>query len=344
MKTQELVNPPGYAPFLEKIKTDIHRAQLSAFLSVTKELTFLYWRIGRMLSQKSSEEGWGAKTIGRLAKDLGSSFPGVGGLSLRNLQYMRRFANCYPELNCATAVAQIPWGHNIILLEKLEGFERRVWYAKKTIENGWSRRVLTSWIESDLYSRQGKAITNFETTLPKPLSELAQQTLKDPYNFDFLALDKDYREKELEQGLMNHLQKFLLELGQGFAFVGRQVPLSVGEKDYYLDLLFYHLKLRCYMVIELKAEAFDPRDAGQINFYLSAVDKQYKHPNDKPSIGMIFCKTRNALTVEYALQDIHKPIGVSGYEATILESLPHELKGTLPTIEEIEAEFLEEKN
>lgn len=340
MTLQETVlNLQEYSTFLEQIKVDIRQTQLRASLAVTKELVLLYWRIGSGLSQKVSIEGWGAKTVKRLAKDLELSFPGVAGFSLRNLQYMRKFADCYPDPNCATAVAQIPWGHNIVLLEQLSDLEKRIWYAQKTVENSWSRSMLALWIESDLYGRQGKAVTNFQTTLPKPTSDLAQQTLKDPYNFGFLALDKDFREKELEDGLVNQIQKFLLELGQGFAFVGRQVHLTVENEDYYIDLLFYHLKLRCYMVIELKAAAFDPKDIGQINFYLSAVNDLLRHPDDKPSIGMIFCKTKNSFTVEYALKDIHKPIGVSEYQATLADALPQEFKGTLPTIEEIEAEF-----
>lgn len=341
MTLQEIaLNLQEYSTFLEQIKTDIRQTQLHASLSITKELILLYWRIGNGLSQKISAEGWGAKTVKRLAKDLESSFPGVSGFSLRNLQYMRKFADCYPGPNCATAVAQIPWGHNIVLLEQLTDLEKRIWYAQKTFENGWSRSMLSLWIESDLYGRQGKAVTNFQATLPHPTSDLAQQTLKDPYNFGFLSLDKDFREKELEEGLVNQIQKFLLELGQGFAFVGRQVHLTVENEDYYIDLLFYHLKLRCYMVVELKATAFDPRDIGQINFYLSAVNDLLRHPDDKPSIGMIFCKTKNSLVVEYALKDIHKPIGVSEYQVTLADALPQEFKGTLPTIEEIEAEFL----
>ncbi len=340
MIEQKVLDLQEYASFLEQIKADIHQTQLRASQAVTKELIMLYWRIGHGLSQKTSIEGWGAKTVKRLAKDLETTFPGVSGFSLRNLQYMRKFAACYPNPNCATAVAQIPWGHNLVLLERLSDVEKRIWYAQKTIEHGWSRSMLSNWIDSDLYGRQGKAVTNFQITLPKPVSDLAQQTLKDPYNFGFLSLDKDFREKELEEGLVNQIQKFLLELGQGFAFVGRQVHLTVDDEDYYIDLLFYHLKLRCYMVIELKATAFDPKDIGQINFYLSAVNNLLRHPDDKPSIGMIFCKTKNSLVVEYALKDIQKPIGVSEYEVTLAEALPQELKGTLPTIEELEAEFL----
>ena len=295
-----------------------------------------------MLSEKVSSEGWGAKTIEKIAKDLGSSFPGVSGFSFRNLKYMRQFAECYPDENWATAVAQIPWGHNIALMEKVDSPEKRLWYADQALEHGWSRTMLVMWIESDLYSRQGNAVTNFKDTLPKPQSDLAIQMMKDPYNFSFLTLDKDHREMELEKGLVDHIQRFLLQLGHGFAFVGRQVHLNVDGKDYYLDLLFYNFKLRRFIVCELKACEFSPNDIGQINFYLTAVDEHLKQPEDNPSIGMIFCKTKKNLTVEYALRDFKKPIGVSGYQVSILDSLTKELKETLPTVEEIEAEFSDE--
>jgi predicted nuclease of restriction endonuclease-like (RecB) superfamily len=338
-KKNEIVDPKSYTKFLEQIKRDIQDSQLRAAMSVTKELTALYWRIGKMLSEKVASEGWGAKTIETIARDLGSSFPGVSGFSFRNLKYMRQFAESYKDENWATAVAQIPWGHNIALMEKVDSLEKRLWYAEEALENGWSRNMLIMWIESDLYSRQGKAITNFKETLPIPQSDLAVQMMKDPYNFSFLALDKDHREKELEKGLVDHIQRFLLELGHGFAFVGRQVHLNIDGKDYYLDLLFYNFKLRRFIVCELKACEFSPDDIGQINFYLSAVDQHLKQPDDKPSIGMIFCKTKNNFTVEYALRDFKKPIGVSGYKVSILDSLTKELKETLPTVEEIEAEF-----
>ncbi|MFI5343208.1 MAG: YhcG family protein [Chlamydiales bacterium] len=341
-KKNEIIDPKSYAKFLEHIKRDIQDSQLRAAMSITKELTALYWRIGKMLSDKVSAEGWGAKTIETVAKDLGSSFPGVAGFSFRNLKYMRQFAECYREENWATAVAQIPWGHNIALMEKVDSLEKRLWYAQQSIENGWSRTMLTMWIESDLYSRQGKAITNFKETLPQHQSDLAVQMMKDPYNFSFLTLDKDYREKELEKGLVDHIQRFLLELGHGFAFVGRQVHLNVDGKDYFLDLLFYNFKLRRFIICELKACEFSPNDIGQINFYLSAVDEHLKQPEDKPSIGMIFCKTKNNFTVEYALRDFKKPIGVSGYQVSVLDTLTKELKESLPTVEEIEAEFANE--
>lgn len=338
-KKQKLTKPQKYINFINQLKTDIQHAQLRAALSVTHELTLLYWRIGKQLSQKIKDESWGSKTLDKVSYDIRSSFPDISGFSSRNLYYMRRFAEAYPSENHATAVAQIPWGHNIALLEKIEGLEKRLWYAQQTLENGWSRSILITWIDSSLYERQGKAVTNFKKTLPSPLSDLAEQTLKDPYNFSFLSLDKMHREQELEQGLADHIQKFLTELGQGFAFVNRQQRLEIAGKDYYIDLLFYHLKLRCYVVVELKATAFDPRDAGQMSFYLSAVDDLLRHPDDQPTIGMILCQTKERVVVEYALRDNLKPIGVASYETKIMESLPDNLKGSLPTVEEIEAEF-----
>jgi len=339
IKQDDNLAPKEYAKFLEHIKTDILQTQLKAALSITKELTLLYWRIGKELSEKTQLEGWGAKVVEKLASDLEKAFPGIAGFSLRNLRYMRKFAETYTDQNVATAVAKIPWGHNVALLERLQDGKQRLWYANKTLENGWSRATLTMWIESDLYSRQGKAITNFKATLPEPNSDLAQQSLKDPYNFDFLTIDEKAREREIELGLMAHIQKFLLELGQGFAFIGRQYPITIGSKDFFIDMLFYHLSLRCYIVIELKAEEFDSRNLGQINLYLSAVDSLLRHPGDQPSIGLLLCRSKDNYVAEYALRDINKPIGIASYTTKLVESLPKEFKGKLPSIEEIEAEL-----
>jgi len=333
-----------YAKILENIKADILQTQLKSAQSVTKELSLLYWRIGKAILGKMNIEGWGAKVVKKLADDLGKSFPGIAGFSLRNLRYMRTFAETYKDVNVATAVATLPWGHNIALLEKLQGNDQRFWYMQQAIENGWSRASLVMWIESDLYSRQGKAITNFKATLAEPYSDLAEQTLKDPYNFDFLTIDKKSREREIELGLMSHIQKFLLELGQGFAFIGRQYPITVGTKDFFIDMLFYHVMLRCFIVIELKAEEFDARNLGQINLYLSAVDSSLRHPGDQPTIGLLLCKTKDNYVAEYALRDINKPIGVASYKTKLVESLPKNLKGSLPTIEEIEAELEKHEN
>lgn len=330
--------PAGYAALLEDIKARIRQAQIKAALSVNRELVLLYWRIGIDILKRQDQEGWGARVIDRLGADLHLAFPDVQGLSPRNLKYMRAFAEAYPETSIVQQlVAQLPWGHNVVLLDKVKDPARRLWYAQNTLEHGWSRAVLVHQIESGLFERQGKAVTNFQVALPSPQSDLAAQVLKDPYNFDFLTLASDAREKELEQGLLDHLQRFLLELGKGFAFVGRQVPLEVDDEDFYLDLLFYHLGLRCYVVIDLKTGPFKPEYAGKMNFYLSAVDDRFRHPEDRPSIGLILCKDRAGVIVEYALRGLVKPIGVSSYRVT--RSLPREMKGSLPTIKELEAEL-----
>ncbi|KKQ48556.1 MAG: hypothetical protein US69_C0019G0003 [candidate division TM6 bacterium GW2011_GWF2_38_10] len=335
----------GYTKFFEHIKTDILQTQLKSAISITRELTLLYWRIGKELSEKAQLNCWGAKVIEKLAHDLQKEFPGIGGFSRTNVYRMITFYQAYP--NCPTAVGQlkknpilmIPWGHNIAILEKLQDNIQRLWYAKKTVENSWSRASLVMWIESDLYSRQGKAITNFKATLPEPYSDLAEQTLKDPYNFDFLTIDERARERELELGLMAHIQNFLLELGQGFAFIGRQYPITVGTKDFFIDMLFYHIALRCFVVVELKTEELDARDLGQINLYLSAIDSSLKHASDKPTIGLLLCKTKDNYVAEYALRGVSQPIGVASYKTKLVESLPKKLKNSLPTIEEIEAEI-----
>lgn len=334
----------GYQEAFETLKEDIKKSQLKASLSITKELTLLYWRTGKMLSEKVQTEGWGAKTLKLLAMDIKRSFPDLSGFSLRNLHYMRQFSNTYPDINCATAVAQIPWAHNLLIIRKLKSHDERMWYVGQTLENGWSRNMLERWIKSDLYSRQGTAVTNFQKTLPATESDLAEQLVKDPYNFSFLALDAKYREQELEQGLIDHLQYFLVELGEGFAFVGRQYRLNIQGDDYFIDLLFYHLKLRCYFVIELKAANFDPRDTGQINFYLSAVDDLLRHRDDNPSIGILICQDKNKVKAEYALRDINKPIGIASYETQIIDSLPKNLRSSLPTTEEIEAKLEQNLN
>lgn len=334
--------PVGYHALLSEIKQQVRSSQLTAALALNRELIDLYWKIGRAILGRQRAEGWGAKTTERLASDLNSSFPQMKGFSFRNLKYMVHFAKTYPDLaNGQQVVAQIPWGHNIVLLQKLNTNEERIWYAYRTLQNGWSRSLLLHWIESGLHKRQGKAVNNFELTLPPPQSDLATQTLKDPYSFDFLTLRERFDEKELEEGLLNHIQKFLLELGAGFAFVGRQVELIVGDQEFYVDLLFYHLKLRCYIVVELKARAFTPEDAGKLNFYLTAVDRLLRHPDDAPTIGMLLCKTKNEVIAEYALRDIHKPMGVAEYQTMLVESLPDDLQGSLPSIEEIEQELAE---
>jgi predicted nuclease of restriction endonuclease-like (RecB) superfamily len=240
-------------------------------------------------------------------------------------------------------MASLPWGHNLVLLTKLKQPTERLWYAQTALRHGWSRAVLTVQIETQAHQRTGKAVTNFAQTLPLPQSDLAQQVLKDPYTFDFLTLSGEARERELEQGLTEHIQKFLVELGVGFAFVGRQVHLEVGGEDYYLDLLFYHLKLRCFVVLDLKMETFKPEFAGKMNFYLTAVDEQMRHANDQPTIGLLLCKEKNRLTVEYALRDVKKPIGVAEWKTRLVESLPRKLRGALPSVEDLERELADDK-
>lgn len=329
-----------YKIFLKEIKERILSSQIKAALAVNHELLTLYWEIGSKILLKQKNNGWGSKTVATLAKDLRSAFPDMKGFSLTNIKYMVQFAKVYPDFTISQQpVGQVPWGHNILLLQKLTSLEERLWYANQAIEHGWSRSVLLHWLERNLYKREGKSITNFKKTLPSPQSDLAHQALKDPYCFDFLALRGKHDEQELELGLLDHIQKFLLELGTGFSFVGRQVLLTIGNQDFYIDLLFYHYKLRCFIVVELKATDFKPEFAGKMNFYLSAVDDLMKHHDDKPSIGLLLCKSKNKVVVEYALRDINKPIGISQYETAILDSLPAELKGSLPSIEEIEKEL-----
>jgi predicted nuclease of restriction endonuclease-like (RecB) superfamily len=335
----ELV-PKGYEAFLVELKERIRTAQLRAAIAVNRELVLLYWKTGRDILLRQKEHGWGSKIIDQLSADLRRAFPGVEGFSPRNLKYMRAFAEAWPEESIVQeALAQITWYHNLALLEKVKRPEVRLWYARATVQNGWSRNVLVHWIESDLHERQGKAQTNFEKTLPALQSDLARETLKDPYSFQFLTIEGDAEEKALEEGLLAHIQKFLVELGAGFAFVGRQVRLDVGGEDFFIDLLFYHLKLRCYIVVDLKATAFKPEYAGKMNFYLSAVDDLLRHPDDQPSIGIILCKAKNRVVAEYALRDLAKPVGVSSYVTKLVASLPAAFRGSLPSPRELAAEL-----
>ncbi len=330
--------PVGYAELLTDLKERIETAQLRASRSVNRELVLLYWQIGRDILTRQERESWGTKVIDRLAADLKRAFPDTRGFSPRNLKYMRAFAETWPdEAIVQQLVAQIPWGHNVRILDYVKDPSRREWYVRATLQYGWSRDILVHQIESRLHERQGNAVTNFDATLPSPQSDLAQQITKDPYNFDFLMLGEKARERDLERGLLEHLRKFLLELGVGFAFVGSQYRLQVGGEEFFIDLLFYHLKLRAYVVIDLKVQAFRPEFAGKMNFYLSAVNDLLRHPEDQPSIGLILCKTRDRVVAEYALRDVSKPIGVSEYQ--LAAALPDKLKGTLPTIEDLESEL-----
>ncbi len=330
--------PEDYDEFLRGLKERIRTAQVKAALAVNRELVLLYWRIGQDILERQRQSGWGSKVIDRLAADLRNAFPEMSGFSPRNLKYMRAFAEAWPDEGFVQQVAaQLPWFHNCTILDKLKTLAERTWYAQQTIENGWSRNILIHQIESNLFHRKGKAITNFAKTLPAPQSELAQQIIKDPYNFDFLSLGAEAKERDLERGLIAQLQKFLLELGVGFSFVGSQYSLEVDGEDFFIDLLFYHLKLRCFVVIDLKMDQFRPEYAGKMNFYLSAVDDLLKHSSDQPSLGIILCKTKKKMVVEYALRDTSKPLGVAEYRITA--ALPEWLKGNLPSIEDLEAEL-----
>jgi predicted nuclease of restriction endonuclease-like (RecB) superfamily len=364
-----------YQELLSDIKVRVRRAQHKAALSVNAEMILLYWDIGRMIQARQEREGWGAGVIPRLAVDLKNELPEEKGFSERNLKYMIRFAREYPPQaivqqpvaplqiaeDQATAmvpqrlalsesatmlpivqhsVAQIPWGQNIILMERIKDIPTRLWYARQTLEHGWSREVLAAQIKSRAHERQGGAVTNFATTLPGVHASIAQHLLKDPYIFDFLTLEEPFHERELETGLLIHIQKFLLELGRGFAFVGRQYRLEVSDREFHLDLLFYHLHLRCFIVVDLKKGDFKPEHAGKMNFYCSVVDAQLRHPGDAPTLGLILCQTKDRILAEYSLKDIHKPIGVADYELT--RALPSEFTSSLPSIEAIEAELSRE--
>lgn len=355
--SQHALLPAGYSKFLSALKKRIRSAQVKAALSVNKELILLYWDIGSEIAKRQEKEGWGKGIIESVAKDLQKEFPGVEGFSERNIWRMRAFYLAYAgeQLKLAQpvreaeksklpqVVAEIPWGQNILLLEKIKNPIQRFWYAQKVLENGWSRAVLWHHIDAKLFERQGqvKKLTNFKRTLPAPQSDLANEMLKDPYNFDFLTLREGALERDLEKGLLDHIRQFLIELGKGFAFVGSQYHLNVGGKDFYIDLLFYHLKLRAFIVIDLKTTEFEPEFAGKMSFYLSAVDQSFRHETDQPTIGIILCKTKNKLIVEYALRDSHKPIGVASYKLT--HFLPKQLKLSLPTTTELENELIIKK-
>jgi predicted nuclease of restriction endonuclease-like (RecB) superfamily len=343
--------PEGYAHWLADLKTRIQNAQQRASLAVNHELIGLYWQIGRDILARQAAQGWGAKVIDRLSQDLRAAFPEMKGFSRSNLKYMRVFAEAWPEFGIGQQPAgqlengafvhqllhNLPWFHLCTLLDKLKTREHRLWYAQKAIAHNWSRNILVMQIESRLMERSGGAVTNFALTLPKPQSDLARESLKDPYRFDFLGLGEEAQEREIEGALVKHVTDFLLELGAGFAFVGRQVLLDVGGEEFFIDLLFYHLKLRCYVVIELKAGKFKPEHLGQLGFYLTAVDAQVKDAQDGPTIGLLLCKSKNKVVAEYALRDKTQPLGVAEYQ--LVESLPPELQTSLPSIEQIEREL-----
>ncbi|WP_374503615.1 YhcG family protein [Zoogloea sp.] len=331
--------PSGYADWLADLKTRIHSAQQRAALAVNRELVRLYWQIGQDILARQAAQGWGAKVIDRLSQDLRLAFPEMKGFSRANLMYMRAFAAAWPDEKIVQqAVGQLPWGHNLVLLSQLKDPAQRLAYAESAIQHGWSRNVLNIHIETRLLERSGKVVSNFSTTLPAPQSDLARESLKDPYRFDFLGLSREAGERAIENALVKHVTEFLLELGAGFAFVGRQVLLDVGGDEFFIDLLFYHLKLRCYVVIELKGGKFKPEHLGQLSFYLTAVDEQIKHPQDNPTIGLLLCKSKNKVVAEYALRQNTQPLGVAEYK--LIESLPPELATDLPSIEQIEQELM----
>ena len=349
--------PSDYATVLAELKQRIGAAQSRAALAVTRELIALYWHVGRTILERQATAGWGNSVVERLAHDLRRAFPTLQGFSPRNIWRMRAFylawSNAPKKLTQAVsesrsprdtkkvpqAVSEIPWGHNIVLLQKIESREQRLWYAEQTRLHSWNRAELEARIAKQAYKRQGKALTNFARTLPPAKASLAQQALKDPYTFDFLTVGTAAHERVTERDLVAHVREFLLELGAGFAFIGNQVKLTVDDQDYFLDLLFYHARLHCYVVVELKATAFKPEHTGKMNFYLSAVDDLLKQPGDNPSIGLLLCRSRKRVQVEYALRDVNKPIGVAAWKTKLFASLPANLKGSLPTVEEFEAEL-----
>lgn len=340
--TKMATSPEDYVGWLAELKRLIQSAQQRATLSVNRELVLLYWRIGHDILERQQAQGWGAKIVDQLAKDLTATFPAMKGFSRRNLLYMRSFAEQWPDLEFVQqAVAQIPWGHNILIITKCSSVAEARFYIEQTLDQGWSRDVLALQLKSNLYARAGKAVTNFSRTLPLPQSDLAQQTLKDPYTFDFLAMTAPFNELDVERQLTQHITQFLLELGKGFAFIGRQYHLEVAGNDYYIDLLFYHVTLKCYVVVELKNRKFIPEYAGKLNFYLSAIDSLLKRSDDQPTIGLLLCRDKNNIEVEFALRDMNKPMGVSEY--TLVEALPDNLKGAMPTVEEIENDLLQLK-
>ncbi|MFC1478749.1 YhcG family protein [Candidatus Margulisiibacteriota bacterium] len=347
---QALTKDKDYSAWLKELKNKVRLVQIKAAVKVNSELLLFYWELGQDIIDKQKHTKWGDGFLKQLSLDLSLEFPGIKGFSKRNLELIRkwyRFWSGSPliakqlatqkESLSVLPIFQIPWWHNVVIITKTQNSEEALFYINKTVQNNWSRSVLTHHIESNLYKREGKAITNFKLTLPAPQSDLAKETLKDPYNFDFLTLTEKHNEKELEEALINHVTRFLLELGAGFSYVGQQYKLEVSGDEFFIDLLFYHVKLHCYVVVELKSVKFKPEFAGKLNFYISAVDGVLKSEQDNATIGILICNSKNDTVVEYALKDVHKPIGVSEY--IITKHLPDEFKSSLPGIEEIEAEL-----
>ena len=339
--SQNVIKTDDYRNLITDLKNRIQAAQIKAAVTVNTQLIALYWEIGQQIAEKQQASGWGDAVIEQIAKDLSREFQNMKGFSRANLYRMTRFYAFYAsqEEFVAQLVRQIPWGHNILIFQQIKDHSKAIWYVRKTIENGWSRNVLAYQIDSQLYERQAEKprIDNFTERLPAPQSNLARETLKDPYIFDFLSVGDEAHERELETALVERITRFMLELGKGFAFVGRQFHLEVGGEDFYIDLLFYHLRLHCYVAIELKTGPFKPEYTGKLNFYLTALDEQVKMKEDGPSIGLILCRDRNNVIAEYALRDVNKPIGISRY--ALAATLPEELRASFPTVEEVEAEL-----
>jgi predicted nuclease of restriction endonuclease-like (RecB) superfamily len=338
----EQANNSEYLSWITELKSKIQSTQLKAAISVNKELLSLYWEIGKSISLKITEANWGASVVEQLSKDLKTEFPNQKGFSRSNLFSMKQWFEFYSTSSkdiekIQQLVGQIPWGHNVAIITKTKSTDEALFYCNKTIENNWSRAVLINQISSDFYNRQGKAITNFNNTLPEPHSGLATETLKDPYKLDFLDLQEKILEKDIEAQLVKHITSFLLELGAGFSFVGQQVPVKIDKQDFYIDLLFYHIKLKCYVVIELKAIEFKAEFAGKMNLYLSAVDDSMKTESDNPTIGLLLCQSKSEVIAEYALRGMTQPIGIAEYELS--KAIPKDLKSNLPTIEKIEKEL-----
>lgn len=350
-----------YKTWLESLKKKVKTSQIKAAVKVNTELLLLYWDIGKAIIDKQQNAAWGDALIPQLSKDLTAAFPGMKGFSRSNLFYIRKWVLLYnnnaeivqqlagqmrgvdfqqyknPNEFVQQLVSQIPWGHHMVIIDKCETVEQALFYIRQTLENNWSRAVLSLRIESKLHLRSGTAIHNFAYTLDKIQAKLARETLKNPYNFDFLTIGVEAHERDLETALIDHIRKFLLELGQGFAFIGQQYPINVGDSDFFIDLLFFHTKLRCYIVVELKVTAFQPEYAGKLNFYLNIIDDTLKHATDQPSIGILLCKTPNKVMVEYSLKNINNPLGIAEY--ILVESVPENLKGQLPSIEDLENEL-----
>ena len=340
--TEKIITTNDYKAFIHDIKQRVQHAQIKAAFTVNQALLQLYWDLAEQIVAKQQASAWGDGFLLQMSRDLQAEFPNMKGFSVRNLKYMRQWFQFWSTESPIgqQAVAQIPWGHNLVILSKVKNREEATFYVQKTMQNNWSRVVLTHQIESNLYQRQGKAISNFQATLPATQSDLARETLKDPYVFDFLDLTEKHNEKDLENGLVDHVTRFLLELGAGFSYLGKQYKLEISGDEFFIDLLFYHVKLHCYVVAELKTVKFKPEFAGQLNFYISAVDDVLKSESDQATIGILICKSKNDTVVEYALKGIDKPIGVSEYSIT--RSLPDEFKSSLPSIEDIEAELSNE--